>query len=450
MSALDQIVNIIVSQQTAAVPQASFSIPLIVGPNAPRTLTYYTSAAAMLLDGFITSNPEYIYAVEAFSQALVPQQVGIGKRTTAVAQVSTVAVSTLLATGHNYTLTLNGNVLAHTSSSDTQQSILTALNVALAALPVPPATGVVAGTGAGALLTLTSVTPGAGLSFSAVDADLTVLTTTPNNGIVTDLNLILNAAQGNLWYGMAICNATSGDILQAAAFIETLRKIFIAASNDSGIPTSSTTDLGSELMGLGYKRTALVYSPLNYNAGIDAGWLGGQLPQVPGSSTWKFKQIVGSTPDVLTAAQRQFCLGVPGVSTGKTVNIYEAVGGVNITEEGWMCGGQFIDVTVGIDWLEVTMQNAIYTQLVNLPKIPFTDKGLAILENAVQQTLQLASDNGGSGLLDSTTIVVNAAKVSTIPQASRAARILPAGYLTFSARLAGAFHFITVNGTITV
>lgn len=452
MSALDQIVDIVITQQTAAIPQPSFSIPLIVGPNSPVTLAYYTSPAALLTAGFTTSSIEYIYATELDEQALTPVTFGVGKRTAAAAQVDTIAVNTLTEP-HAYAFTINGTVLTFTSGvSDTQQSILTALNVALAAIsPTPPGTGVVAGTGTGALLTITSSTPGVGVTYTAVDSDLTHALVTPNNGIADDLTAIINATNGNLWYGMCLASNLSYDILQTASFIEaTGNRIFVGASNDSNIPTALMTDLASQLKALSYKRTALMYSPVSYDLGMDAAWLGGQLPQTPGASTWDLKNLVGIAPDSFTGTQLTNMIGTAGVNTGKNANIFTTVGGQNVTQSGIMVGGQFIDITVFIDWLRVTMQNAIFLQLVNNPKIPYTDKGLGVIENQVRNVLIQGSDAGGSGGIDSTTIVVTAVPVASIPQNDRAMRYVPSGAITFSCRLTGAIQNVVVNGTVTV
>lgn len=450
---LNQIVNVVITQTTQTVTQPSFSIPLIVGPTGftnSDVVRAYTSTAGMLADGFTTSDPEYVYATELLEQALSPAIFYIGKRVSAVAQVDTLAVGTLV-TSHLYQFTLNGTVISYTSmGGDTQQSILTALNAAItSAFPTnTPTAGVVTGTGSGALLTLTSTVAGQGVSYSAIDADLTHVAVTPNHGIQDDLVAIQNAPNGNLWYGLAICSNADADILQAASYIETQLKIFIGASGDSAIATSSTTDLASQLKSKSYKRTALMYSPVSYNLGMEAAWLGGQLPQNPGASTWKFKQLVGISPDAFTTAVHATLIGVPGVSTGKGVNIYETVGGVNITEEGWMCGGQFIDVTVGIDWLMSTIQTNVFSLLVSNPKIPYTDKGIGVIENAVKQALKQGSDDGGNGLISAPTIVVSVVPVSSIPVNTMAQRILPAGAVTFTCTLTGAFHFVTINGTV--
>jgi hypothetical protein len=452
MALIDEVVQINITQQTAAIQQPSFSIPLIVGPNATSTLAYYTSAAGLLTAGFTTSDIEYVYATEMMEQALAPLTFGVGKRTTAVEQVDTFMVNTLTHP-YAYTFTINGNVLSYTSGvSDTQQSILTALNVALAAIsPVPPATGVVTGTGGSATLTITSATPGAGLTYTAVAADLTYANVTPNNGIQSDLNNIVNATNGNLWYGMCLASNQAYDILQTASFIEaTGNRIYVAATNDSNVPTSLTTDVISQLQALSYKRTAAMYSPVSYNLGMDAGWLGGQLPQTPGSSIWAYKNIVGIAPDSFTSTQLINMTGVPGVGFGKNANVFVPIGGYPVAYPGIMVGGQFIDTTIFIDWLRVTMQTAVFAQQVALPKIPYTDKGFGVFENQVRSVLIQGSDAGGSGGIDATTIVVNAVPVASIPQNDRALRYVPTGSITFGCRLTGAAQNIVISGTVTV
>ena len=358
-----------------------------------------------------------------------------------------------LTIGHDYLITVAGTVVSYVSQlGDVQEDVLAGIRDAIAAVPALAAlvAGVVSGTGGSASMLLTGVTNGIDVAFTAVGSKLTYVAGVTAHGIVDDMTAIIAESTGQNWYGVCMTSQNATDILQMASLIESMDKIFIAATADAAVDSSSTSDLASVLKGYGYTRTALIYSPISAALGIEAALLGGQLPQTPGASTWKFKQLVGISPDLFGSTSRTRLIGLPGVSTGKGVNIYESVGGVNITEEGWMVGGQFIDVTIGLDWLKSTMQTAIYTQLAQLAKIPYTDKGAALLEGEVKNVLKQASDEGGSGLLDATSLQTNVAKVATIPSASRAARILPNNSLTFSARLTGAFHFITVNGTVTV
>lgn len=452
MAAIDQIIKINISQQTQAVPQASFSIPLIVGPTVTSWggtdfAHSYFDPASMLTDGFTTSSPEYKYALELFEQPLEPTEFVVGHRTTAVAQVDTIAINTLTS-GHLYAFTLNGLVISYTAGgSDTQQAILAALLADIATVyPTnAPVTGAVTGTGSGALLTLTSVTPGLGVSYSAVDVQLTHALLTPNNGIADDMNNIIGV--NNTWYGAALCSNVDYDILQMAALIETLKKIFLGASNDAAIATSSTTDLASILKGFSYKRTGLVYSPLSFNLGIEAAWLGGQLPAVPGSNNWAYQSLVGIEPDVLSDNAVANIIGNPvaGIQA-KNGNIYRTLGGKNVTQMGTMAGGQYIDITVGLDWLVSTLQTNIFQQLTSAAKIPYTDKGVGILLSAVKSAIDQGVVNG---LIDgSSPITISAPPVLSVPINQRAGRIAPT--ISFTCRLQGAINAVIVNGTVTV
>lgn len=449
MGALNQIVNVVITQQTATVPQASFSIPLVMGPTGNISgVQAFTSPAAYISAGGTIHDPEYIRLVEIFEQPVTPTESLVATYSPSVAQVDQIQVNTLDDSSHPYQFTLNGSVIGYTSTGgDTQQSILANLLAAIGTqFPTnPPVSGVVTGTGSGATLTLTSTVPGIAVTYTNVDADLTFGNLTANHSIVQDIITVQNTPGiGNIWYGLSICSQSNADIEQVAAYIETQLKIFIGAPTDASILTSSTTDVASILKGKGYKRTALIYCG-TANDGREAAWLGGQLPQVPGSNTWDFKTLVGITPDTFNDTQRQEAIGIP-LEPGKNCNIYETVGGVNITENGFMCGGQYIDITVGLDWLSSTLQTNVFALMVQSPKIPYTNQGIAVIENAVHQTLLQGVANG---LIDGNSpITVSAPDVLSIPQNDRAARLLP--NVTFSCRLAGAIQNVIINGTVSV
>ncbi len=514
MSALDQIVDVTITQQTQAVQQQSFSVPAIFGPTSAftpvsttattvtssRTLTVvsatgiakgmgisgdgipvntivssilgtavtmskaatasasgvavefvdliraYTSLSGMIADGYETSDPEYIRAVETLEQALQPQVFYVGHYDEAVAQVDTLAVNTLN-TSHLYSLKVDAVTCAYQATGgNVQEDILTGLLAAIgtAFSGEPPVTGVITGSGGSALLTLTAVDPGDGVTYSSIDTDLTHVALTANHTIVDDIIAAQAGPNGNLWYGASICSQEASDIKQVAAYIETQVKIFGADSADADILESGDTDVASELKAASYKRTFIIYSG-TLNDGAAAAFLGGQLPQTPGASTWKFKQLVGITPDTFSDNQRLICIGMPG-TPGKNCNIYEVVGGVPITEEGVMASGQFIDLTVGLDWLKSTMQSNVYSLLVQNPKVPYTVQGEGLIENAIRQTLQQGVTNG---LIDGNSpITVTVPAISDISVNDRAERLLPD--VTFSCRLAGALHFVVIRGTVSV
>lgn len=448
MPAIDQIVNINITNSTTAVATQSFAIPLILGTTNPGwtsgdVVHAYSAPSGMLTDGFVTSSPEYIAALAMYAQTPAPTSFEVGRRSAAAAQVDTLTVNTLTA-GRQYKLTVNGTVCSYTAGGgDTQQAILTALNTSIQA--AASVTGAVSGTGSGATLTLTANTPGQAIQYTAVDTQLTRASTTAANGIANDLAAIM--AQDNRWYGLVTPSASDADILQAAAWAEGNTKFYVAVSSTVAISGASTTDLGSTLKAAGYKRTALLYSTAAITQGIDAAWAGSQLSYTPGANNWAFKQLAGISVDALTPTQQATLIGNPvaGVA-GKNVNIYQTVGGVNVTQMGTTASGQYADITVGIDWLRSTTQTNVYQALVSAVKVPYTNAGVAILIAAVRAAIDQGATNG---LIDANSdISVTAPSVLSVSPTQRANRIAPT--ITFSCRLQGAFNSVIVNGSVSV
>lgn len=453
MAQIDTIVNVNISLSATSVTTVSFAIPLIIGPTNAGWSDYvhsYTSPAGMLTDGFTDEAPEYIYALELYEQALSPAQFFVGHRTTAVEQVDTFTVGSLTGVpGHVYKFTFNSSVISYTSQEgDSYANIIDGLSTAFsAAVANTVAAGVVSGSGSGTTLTITSAVAGLGFSISAVDSELTHTAVTPNNGIQNDLTNI--QGENNSWYGVCLAGGNGvndADVFQLASVIESQTKLYVPISNASGIPTSSSSDTASQLQALGYKRTALIYSPEN-SEGKEAAWLGGQLPTTPGSSNWAWKSLVGCTPDLFSDTAMANMIGNPaGAVAGKNVNVYTTLYGANVTMLGLTASGQPIDVTIGIDWMKATVQTNVYNLLVNTAKIPYTDLGTAMVEQCVDQMIKTGVANG---LIDGTSpISISAPSVLSVPATQRQNRIAPT--ITFSCRLAGAYNSFVINGTVSV
>src|SRR5271170_7210278 len=84
---LSDIVDITVTIAPAAASANSFNQGLFIGPSvvipsygANSRLRQYTSTTAILSDGFITSDPEYIAAQIYFLQTPAPQFIWIGRQ----------------------------------------------------------------------------------------------------------------------------------------------------------------------------------------------------------------------------------------------------------------------------------------------------------------------------------------------------------------------------------
>jgi hypothetical protein len=130
----------------------------------------------------------------------------------------------------------------------------------------------------------------------------------------------------------------------------------------------------------------------------------------------------------------------------KKANTIQTVAGVNITWEGTVADGNFIDVTRGLDWLVDDMSKGVFGVLAAAKKIPFTDNGIAIIEKEVIASLDRAVARGI--LADDTLPVVTVPKSVDVDSNDRALRTLPD--LKWTARLAGAVHTVIIVGVVTV
>lgn len=433
---IDSIVTLNISRSAAAVSRAGFGTALILGSNATgwgtdRVRTY-TSPAALLDDGFETGDMEYKAALALYSQPNKPTRFKVGKRAAgaAVAQVTTFTPNVSVQAEQDFVVEINDEVYTLTSDdTPTAAEIVSGLIAMINADDVP-----VTASGTNTLI-LTSDTAGMGFR-TASSANMSGVLTTPNVGIQSDLNEI--KAIDNDWYGLILCDRTANTIVQAAAWIQAERKVFVACSSDSAVIAAGTSDVASRLKAAGYDRTLYLYSADQANM-PEGAVLGNALPYTPGSYTLKFKTLVGITVDALTESQIT-------IAKGKNANVYTTVAGAGMLEEGIVASGEFFDVIVGIDWIHVNMQADIFQGLRDVPKIPYTDVGASVIEAKIRKRLQLAV---------SAQILAEdpAFSVTTLPRADqdpadKAARRW--GGWQFTGTLAGAIHAVAVNGYVSV
>lgn len=242
------------------------------------------------------------------------------------------------------------------------------------------------------------------------------------------------------WYALILIDRTQSVVEAAAAKVESLKKIFITASADTDIlDPVATSDVAYVLQQLSYTRTAVLYHSTAATAWPEAGWLGRMLPLEPGEGTWKFKTIAGVAADALTEAQIT-------AASDKNANVYISIGGVSITSEGVMVGGEYIDVTRFIDFFTSRLQENVYSVLVNSEKVPYTTKGIIAIKNAVGQTVQLGL--GVGGIAPDPVPVISTPELVNIPTADKAARVLK--NVEFAFTLAGAIHKVEVQGFVSV
>jgi len=427
---LQDVVNVSIVRGTKSITRAGFGRALVLGDNA-TTLGVYANLAEVAA-GFSTSDAEYIAARSYFGQERKPRSLLIGPRTTKVAQVHTITPTA--ANNFTYVVTINGVEFSFLSDSDATVNEIVAGLIALINAGAEPVTA--SGT---TTLILTADVAGNGFT-SSVGTNLSKVVTTPSNGVAEDILAAVEDSEvaGLDWYGLLLTSRNNDDIMNAAATIETMRRIFLTSTQDSDVLTSVTTDVASKLKARAYARTAYLYSADQENY-PDAAWIGNRFPTDPGSSTWAYKVLAGIAPDKFSSTQAANL-------AFKLANTYTTIAGANVTGKGKVAANEWIDTIVFIDWLQAQLEETIFAKLISSEKIPYTDPGVSIIEGLIRGVLDRGIRVGGLAADPAPEVFVPL--VADVPEQDRQDRLLPD--VTFNATLAGAIHEIEIDGVVSV
>lgn len=438
---LDSIVNITITNTTVSVSQQGFGTPLVLGFHTRFVDRFrsYSSLAAMVADGFATTDAEYKAVAAVFAQNPRPLSVIVGRRLTS--SVQTVEITPIAVNLAVYTVTINGLAITYTADATATVAEITAgLTTAINASAQAPN---VTATDNTTKLTIVSDFTGkpAAIECSVTNSgELRMQDITTDGGWATDLGDLLAASKD--WYAIIMTQKGKAEITAAAAWAESNKRLLLASSGDYDVRTSGAGDLASALQTSAYARTALMWhhAPGSYP---EAAWAGKLLPDLPGSSTWAYKTLAGIAASAnITGGLNDTAIGV---LEGKNANYYRSLGGVNITRTGMVSSKEWIDIVIGLDWLKARLQERIYSRLVGLKKIPYTETGVALIVSEIRAQLLEGVNNG---LLVAGSEKVSFPAVSAISSTDKGNRLLPNG--TFEAKLAGAIHNITITGTVSV
>lgn len=439
------VVNILL--ETGGIAQAGFGTGLILGYSMTgwtERSRIYSNIAGVAAD-FATTTPEYKAANAYFSQSPAPTQLVIGRGALKPTMIFKITVASVL-NSQKYSVVLNGTQYDVTSDGTaTNDEIIVLLQAALAA-PATAAgfTAAIGGVAPGTFLTLTGNAVGNWASFYPTDpALLTLQQTTANPGIATDLDAIV--AENDAWYALITLYNSSACVLAAAAWAESKLKLYGAQVQDSEVATVSVgiaTDIAKALQTASYFRTFAAYHPDNGQF-FDAAWFGRCLPYVPGSETWRGGKTLAGVSAMSTTPPYKMTESYRANIKAKSANYYYTVAGRNITAEGTVAAGEWIDIIRGRDRLQTRIQEAVALALINAAKVPYTDPGIAIIDNEVRASIRRSIADGF--LTENYTITVPTEASQTL--ADKAARILR-GY-SFRAEVAGAIHLAYINGTLT-
>lgn len=452
---LDSIIDIQISRETTAVTRAGFGTLAIIAEFQPDKTTtefdryrYYGSLSELTDDGWLTSDAVYKAAQIAFAQNPTISRIMVGRKaesgTDADFATALTAIEAETSDWYGFAImstesriVFNADFVADDSivvTVDGQASSSVPFNTDHATTMDDIVTAIEAITGIG---TVTAEDIAGDTDNRTID--ITVDESAANTLTVAVTNGGSGTAQGTAY--TSITDTAQSEYENAAVWAETQKKIFFICDDNADIyDAGSTTDIAAVTSAANYDRTAVIYHEDAQGdlipSWLETGWAGRLFPLNPGQATWKFKTIAGVSPSSLTTGQ------VTAVEN-KNANVYITVGGVNITQQGTVASGEYIDVIRGVDWLEARIQEAIFTELVNAEKIPYTDGGIQVIKSALDSVLDLAIRRGVLADYES-----SAPLASNISTADKLARTLPD--ITFSGTLAGAIHKVEVRGTVSV
>ncbi len=179
------------------------------------------------------------------------------------------------------------------------------------------------------------------------------------------------------------------------------------------------------------------------NVAFVAKWLSYE----PGSETTAFKTLEGVSPSELSTTDMK-------ALENDNLNYFITVGNKNITMNGKVIAGEWADIIRFRDWLKNDMQVRVVNTFVAMPKIPYTNPGIALIQNQMIASLKAGQDAGGisedefdesgSAIPGYTTSVPLSTSVS---DSEKKTRKLPRCF--FKARLSGAIHFAELSGSLT-
>ena len=270
------------------------------------------------------------------------------------------------------------------------------------------------------------------LLFMQDNAPKTIAVCASTEVTATALGTIMDKAWRQLIV-VSLATEEESTVKEIADYIETTkdRVLFMSVESTVGLAGMNGLDRTYAIVYGGateFPEAAIVGA----TAGLDAG-----------SFTYKNMILKGVEPEKLSASE----LSAIHESNGNA--ILQKAGDV-VPSEGKAISGQYLDIVDSKDYI---ISNIQYKEqkLFNLnPKVPYTNKGIAAMENEVINVLLDACSMGIIATDDDDKYIysTNFPPRSDVSETDRAERVYRSG--RFSFELAGAVHNVKINGTLSV
>lgn len=370
MASLSHITNTSVLRASAAVAMRSINkIALLVYTTAIAGRTARYRSADEVSDVFGATHVATIAAQQFFAQNPHPEEFIVLRA--ALASTKTIVITPTAANSKSYKLKVNETEVSYDAdSSATAQEIVEGLKTLIDALSVSGLTVTEDDTA----LTLTG---SAGTYFSveitstADDGQMTILETTADAGVATDLAAV--QAVDKDWYAVAVADNSEAVNLAASAWCEANGKLFLGLTQDSVVLTNTASNQAADLKDGTRTKTVLVYhhAPRQF---FHIGLASAVMSTVPGKRAWHHKEVANVSVSPLNETQ------IANLNANN-VNYYVAYDNLNRSDGGKVSSGEWADIIVGSDYYQIRW-NVMKASLLlsERDKVDFDNAGIARFE----------------------------------------------------------------------
>lgn len=379
MSTISEIVNVSVTIEEGAAPQAGFTTPLLIGRTAllGDTILSCSSAQDWLDAGGASSDEEYLALVAAFSQKPCQSTIKVAYAAADTASIRRIVFASdfqsggTVAIAFSYTSIAGGTVTDSISVSFTADHATTvaAVETALAAKSFITAVSS-ATTGPGARFDITFSTS-LSRSGDVTISSAAVTGTGAQTGTVSQTQaqvtisdrlselLLIDSAVGYVLLTHTGTDAQrSADIYRLAANVEASAYplIHIAQVDQSTLPSGGAANIAKILKAAGFNRTCLQYhAETEYLDMALVSRVGCQDLDVQ-SLDWYLFYLVGITVSTLNRTQR-------AALDADYIGYYVLHGARGAYRGGRMSSGRYLDEQLTVDWTQYSLQAEIYAFL---------------------------------------------------------------------------------------
>ncbi|AUN19972.1 hypothetical protein RSJ22_00300 (plasmid) [Clostridium botulinum] len=197
--------------------------------------------------------------------------------------------------------------------------------------------------------------------------------------LIGELNLLIN--EHNNWYRLLCTDLDEKTIEGLSSWCEANEKMFYTQFNTAEI----TVDLTEK------NKTVLGFKKERNNERLDAGMIGLALTRIPGSFTFKFKNIKGLTADIIPDSELQAIKSKNMNAYYKKFDVQDL--GTAQLDDGKVASGMYIDQVESRDWVKFRIENEIAKLLMTTEKISYDNLGIQMVVAAVNVALNDAAKN---------------------------------------------------------